>query len=177
VAPALIGEPGQTMQGFVDGLLADPFPPEVIGYLGRGESDGGAPKHLGPGTAAHGPARRGGGRVVVLAQLSPRRAGWVVQVCADLGLSASIPLPWRRCSPGPARRIGRRRALPVLRPVHAQSGANGVKQVLDLVLASAAVIVLARSSSASALAIACSMAVPWSSRRCASACTAGASAC
>jgi len=93
--------------------------------------------------------------VVVLAQLSPRRAGWVVQVCADLGLSASIPLPWPQ--------------VPRLAP-HVESGAGAhflffapstrraaqmaVKQVLDLVLASAAVIVLAPVFIGIALAIA-----------------------
>jgi lipopolysaccharide/colanic/teichoic acid biosynthesis glycosyltransferase len=93
--------------------------------------------------------------VVVLGQLSPRRAGWVVQVCADLGLSASIPLPWPQ--------------VPRLAP-HVESGAGthflffapstrraaqmAVKQVLDLVLASAAVIVLAPVFIGIALAIA-----------------------
>ena len=140
----LVGEPGQSMQRFLDGLRADPFPPEVIGYLGRHESDGGAPKHLGAlgqlPAVLHDEAVDA---VVVLAQLSPRRAGWVVQVCADLGLSASIPLPWPQ--------------VPRLAP-HVESGAGthflffapstrrvaqlAVKQVMDLVLASAAVVVL-----------------------------------
>jgi exopolysaccharide biosynthesis polyprenyl glycosylphosphotransferase len=140
----LVGEPGPTMQRFIDGLRADPFPPEVIGYLGRHESDGNAPKRLGtlgqlPGVL-HDEAVDG---VVVLDQLSPRRAGWVVQVCADLGLSASIPLPWPhvpRLTPYVEAGVGNH--FLSFAPSTRRVAQLAVKQVFDLVLASLAVVVL-----------------------------------
>ncbi len=140
----LVGKPGPTMQRFIDGLHADPFPPEVIGYLGRHESDLSAPKHL--GTLGQLPAvlhHEAVDAVVVLEQLSPRRAGWVVNVCADLGLSASIPLPWQHVSSlTPHVEAGAGNDFLFFAPTARRAAQLAVKQVLDLVLASAAVVVL-----------------------------------
>jgi lipopolysaccharide/colanic/teichoic acid biosynthesis glycosyltransferase len=81
--------------------------------------------------------------VVVLDQLSPRRASWVVYVCADLGLAASIPLPWQHVSRlTPHVESGGGSHFLSFAPARGRAAQLAVKQVLDLVLASVAVVVL-----------------------------------
>ena len=140
----LVGEPGPTMQGFIDGLRTDPFPPEVVGYLGRHDLDGAAPKYLGAlgqlPVVLHDEAVDA---VVVLNQLSPRRASWVVHVCADLGLTASIPLPWQHVSRlTPHVESGGGDDFLSFAPGTRRAVQLAAKQVLDLLLASVAVVVL-----------------------------------
>jgi exopolysaccharide biosynthesis polyprenyl glycosylphosphotransferase len=151
----LVGEPGPAMQAFISSLTGGPFPPEVVGYLGRNAAENGLPRRL--GALAQLPAvlhDEAVDAVIVLEQLSTRRAGWLVQVCSDLGLSASIPLPWRE--------------IPRLYP-HIETGAGShflsfgsgarratqlvLKQVLDLVLTLTAVVVLLPVFAGIALAI------------------------
>jgi exopolysaccharide biosynthesis polyprenyl glycosylphosphotransferase len=95
----LVGEPGPAMTRLMESLAGHAFPPEVVGYLGRRATTDEQPRRL--GTLAQLPAvlhDEAVDSVIVLEQLSQRRAGWLVQVCADLGLDASVPLPWRQFS-------------------------------------------------------------------------------
>ncbi len=151
----LVGEPGPAMSRFVESLAGQAFPPEVVGYLGRNPALQDQPRRL--GTLAQLPGvlhEEAVDAVIVLEQLSQRRAGWLVQVCSDLGLSASIPLPWRQ--------------IPRL-TAHVDTGAGtrflsfgssarraaqlALKQLMDLILGLAALVVLLPVLAGAALAI------------------------
>jgi exopolysaccharide biosynthesis polyprenyl glycosylphosphotransferase len=143
----LIGEPGEAMQRFVAGQSKEAFPPEVVGYLGRREPDSAWPElphRLGP--LGHLPAVLHGqavDEVVVLDQLSQRRAGWVLGVCADLGLGAQISLPWQNLPRVTAHlEIGAVSHFLSFSPTARHAAQLAVKQVLDLVLTVMGVLIL-----------------------------------
>ena len=92
----LVGEPGEAMQEFVAGSKQAIFAPEIVGYLGRGEDHAQVVPRL--GSLVRLPAvlhDRAVDEVVLIEQLSHRRVGWVLRVCADLGIGARITLPWQ----------------------------------------------------------------------------------
>lgn len=81
--------------------------------------------------------------VVVLDQLSQRRAGWVLGVCADLGLGAQISLPWQNLPRVTAHlEIGAVSHFLSFSPTARHAAQLAVKQVLDLVLTVMGVLIL-----------------------------------
>ncbi|MBN2575583.1 MAG: sugar transferase [Deltaproteobacteria bacterium] len=92
----LVGEPGEAMQEFVAGSQQAAFAPEIVGYLGRGEDPAQAVPRL--GSLVRLPAvlhAQAVDEVVLVEQLSHRRVGWLLRVCADLGIDVRIALPWQ----------------------------------------------------------------------------------
>jgi exopolysaccharide biosynthesis polyprenyl glycosylphosphotransferase len=92
----LVGEPGEGMREFLAASQQAAFVPEIVGYLARGEEPTLALPRLGSlvrlPTVLHEQAID---EVVLLEQLSHRRVGWVLRVCADLGIAMRIALPWQ----------------------------------------------------------------------------------
>ena len=91
----LVGEPGEGMREFLEGSAQLAFAPEVVGYLGQGIDARQCTPRLGslvrlPGVL-HDLAVD---EVVIVDRLSHRRVGWVIRVCADLGIGVRISLPW-----------------------------------------------------------------------------------
>ena len=151
----LVGEPGPAMQQFLASSAKTAFAPEVVGYLGRGEDEARALPRLGSlvrlPLVLHDQAVD---EVVLIEQLSQRRVGWVLRVCADLGIGARIAVPWRD--------------VPRVRPnLESESGQHflsfsqsarrvaqlALKQVLDLALALPLVLALLPLLGALALVI------------------------
>jgi lipopolysaccharide/colanic/teichoic acid biosynthesis glycosyltransferase len=81
--------------------------------------------------------------VVLIEQLSYRRAGWVLRVCADLGIGARVALPWQNI-PRVTPHLESEGGLHFLS--FSQSARRAAqlasKQVLDLILAVPLVLVL-----------------------------------
>jgi exopolysaccharide biosynthesis polyprenyl glycosylphosphotransferase len=92
----LVGEPGEGMQRFLAGSKKSAFAPEIVGYLGRGEDPSHALPRLGSLVRLPGVLHdQAVDEVVFIEQPSHRRVGWVLRVCADLGIGARISLPWQ----------------------------------------------------------------------------------
>jgi exopolysaccharide biosynthesis polyprenyl glycosylphosphotransferase len=92
----LVGEPGEAMREFLAGSERAAFVPEIVGYLGRGADPALSLPRL--GSLVRLPAvlhDRAVDEVVLIEQLSHRRVGWVLRVCADLGIGVRIALPWQ----------------------------------------------------------------------------------
>ena len=140
----LVGEPGAGMQQFLAGSKTAAFAPEVVGYLGRGEDPSHALPRLGSlvrlPSVLHDQAVD---EVVLIEQLSYRRAGWVLRVCADLGIGARVSLPWQNI-PRVTPHLESEGGLHFLS--FSQSARRAAqlasKQVLDLILAVPLVLVL-----------------------------------
>jgi exopolysaccharide biosynthesis polyprenyl glycosylphosphotransferase len=140
----LVGEPGEGMRRFLADSRSGPFVPEIVGYLGRSTDPALALARL--GSLVRLPAvlhDQAVDEVVLIEQLSYRRAGWVLRVCADLGIAARVALPWQN--------------LPRVTPhLESAGGLNflgfsqsarraaqlATKQVIDLVLAVPLVLLL-----------------------------------
>ncbi len=91
----LVGEPGERMEQFLATNKLATFAPDVLGYLGRSADPSHALPRLGslvrlPSVLHDQPVDE----VVIIDSLSHRRVGWVLWVCADLGIGARISLPW-----------------------------------------------------------------------------------
>jgi len=92
----LLGEPGAGMQQFLTGSGKAAFVPEIVGYLGRGEDPSHALPRLGSLVRLPGVLHdHAVDEVVFIEQPSHRRVGWVLRVCADLGIGVRISLPWQ----------------------------------------------------------------------------------
>jgi exopolysaccharide biosynthesis polyprenyl glycosylphosphotransferase len=151
----LVGEPGESMRHFFTTSLGATFAPAIVGYLARSHDPGLALPRLGSllrlPEVLHDHAVD---EVVLIEQLSLRRVGWILRVCADLGIGARIALPWE--------------SLPRVRPhLEAENGRHflsfgqtprrtahlATKQVVDLVLGIPLLVLLSPVLAAVALAI------------------------
>jgi exopolysaccharide biosynthesis polyprenyl glycosylphosphotransferase len=142
----LVGDAGERMRAFLDHLGREAFPAEVVGFLGRETlSDGPGLPRLGslvrlPGIL-HDHAID---EVVLLDQLSQRKAGWVLRVCADLGLAAKLALPWGDVARlRPHLESSEAAHFLSFSPSARRSAQLALKQGMDLILAVGGIVVLA----------------------------------
>jgi exopolysaccharide biosynthesis polyprenyl glycosylphosphotransferase len=141
----LIGEPGRQMSTYLDYARKETFPAEIVGYLGQ-ETPGCDAGFSCLGRLARLPDvlhDHAVDEVVLFDQTSQRKAGWVLHVCSDLGLSVKLALPWREI-PRVQLHLESVEATPFLsfgQPAH-RSAQLAVKQMLDVVLAACGIVVL-----------------------------------
>ncbi len=92
----LVGEPGEPMRQLVTATARAAYAPAVVGYLAQRTDPLLTLPRLGSlvrlPSVLH---EHAVDEVVLLDQLSYRRAGWVLRVCADLGIGARLALPWQ----------------------------------------------------------------------------------
>jgi exopolysaccharide biosynthesis polyprenyl glycosylphosphotransferase len=92
----LVGEPGEGMRQFLDGTRQLAFAPELVGYLGQAVDASLPLARLGSLVRLPGVLHEHAvDEVVLVDRLSYRRVGWVLRVCADLGIGVRIALPWQ----------------------------------------------------------------------------------
>jgi exopolysaccharide biosynthesis polyprenyl glycosylphosphotransferase len=92
----LVGEPGEGMRQFLDGSKQLAFAPEVVGYLGQRVDESCPLSRLGSLVRLPGVLHdHAVDEVVLVDRLSHRRVGWLLRVCADLGIGVRISLPWQ----------------------------------------------------------------------------------
>ena len=91
-----VGEPGEAMRQLVAATAKAAYAPAVVGYLARRTDPLLTLPRLGSlvrlPSVLH---EQAVDEVVLMDQLSYRRAGWVLRVCADLGIGARLALPWQ----------------------------------------------------------------------------------
>jgi exopolysaccharide biosynthesis polyprenyl glycosylphosphotransferase len=132
----LVGEPGEDMERFVAHCRGTAFPPELLGYLGRSEGPANALSRLGSlvrlPEVLH---EHAVDEVVLIGQLSHRRAGWILRVCSDLGIATRVSLPWQDVPRvKPHLESDENRHFVAFNPSASRATWLPLKQVLDLVL-------------------------------------------
>jgi len=140
----LVGEPGEGMSRFLADSKHLAFAPEVVGYLGRGVEVPPPLPRLGSLVRLPGVLHdQTVDEVVIVERLSDRRVGWVMRVCADLGIGVRIALPWQdmpRVKPNLVSEGGRHYLS--FDQSSRRAAQLALKQVFDLVVAVPATLLL-----------------------------------
>jgi exopolysaccharide biosynthesis polyprenyl glycosylphosphotransferase len=150
----LVGEPGPVMAAFVAEMAQSSLPPQAVGYVGHADALASLPARLGSlrdlPEILH---REAVDAVIVLGPLSPLRASWVVHVCNDLGITASLRLPkdLRGIVPYVATDAGIR--FLTFGPTKQRRLGLAIKQVIDLGSATLGLLLLSPLLLAVAVAI------------------------
>lgn len=151
----LIGEPSPVMRQFLASMDQGRYAPEVVGYLGRTEDAAIALPRLGSlGRLPELLHEQAVDEVILVDQLSYKRTGWVLRVCADVGVAARLSLPWQGV-PRVKPHLDAQGETSFLSfdPSARRAAQLAMKQVLDLALTVPLLLLLLPALGALALAI------------------------